>query len=133
MARPTPGTIAATRIDVGGSPSVFGPRTHRQRKRRSRVGRSGDTPLPQSADIAADTSEVSSDETSGDEEGPVVLFVGPSRADRYWPRDREIGTIQQKRGDVYMVIWQWAGGPSAWPGEWLLHVSEESETIDRKP
>ena len=61
---------------------------------------------------------------SDDSESPIVLFVGPTRTDRYWPRAQEIGTIQRKQGDVYIVIWQWAGGPSAWPGEWLLHVED---------
>jgi hypothetical protein len=55
----------------------------------------------------------------------VVVFVGPRRDVRNWPREREIGVVVGLRGDAYMVTWQWAGGPSAWPAEWLLRVTEE--------
>lgn len=61
----------------------------------------------------------------------VVVFVGPHRDARYWPRDREIGVVEQLRGDVCMVRWQWAGGPSAWPAEWLLWVSEDPSGEER--
>jgi hypothetical protein len=74
--------------------------------------------ITQSAYRSADTSQV----TDGSEEH-VVVFVGPHRDARYWPRDREIGLVEQVRGDVCMVKWQWAGGPSAWPAEWLLRVT----------
>ena len=55
----------------------------------------------------------------------VVVFVGPHRDARYWPRDREIGVVEQVRGDVCMVRWQRAGGPSAWPEEWLMRITED--------
>jgi hypothetical protein len=53
------------------------------------------------------------------------MFVGPHRDARNWPRDGEIGVVEQVRGDVCMVRWQRAGEPSAWPTEWLVRVTEE--------
>jgi hypothetical protein len=29
------------------------------------------------------------------------------------------------------VKWQWAGGPSAWPAEWLLRVTEDPDVDER--
>lgn len=81
--------------------------------------------ITQSAYRSADTSQV----TDGSEEH-VVVFVGPHRDARYWPRDREIGLVEQVRGDVCMVKWQWAGGPSAWPAEWLLRVTGDLNDPD---
>jgi hypothetical protein len=81
--------------------------------------------ITQSAYRSADTSHV----TDGSEEH-VVVFVGPHRDARYWPRDREIGLVEQVRGDVCMVKWQWAGGPSAWPAEWLLQVTGDPNDPD---
>jgi hypothetical protein len=38
--------------------------------------------------------------------------------------------VEQVRGDVCMVKWQWAGGPSAWPAEWLLRVTGDPNDPD---
>jgi hypothetical protein len=54
--------------------------------------------------------------------GDVVRFAGPVRSGGYWPKQEELGLVEDADDEIVVVVWELAGGPAAWPVAWIVKV-----------